>query len=249
MRSNIWLRVLLTAALVLVGGAVLALAAPTEGDRSMEQRVVVTTDGAVETLTLEDLADGETREFASDEHTITVTRIGDRLELRLDGEEVLGGDLEHDGLETMVWVDDGGGAAKRSERILLLDGGGASGLTTYSIRTTGDDAASEVTVDVDATSAAHLGDVAAAGGAGSLIFTPAAGGEPIVVGGSGPRPGMVRYRCNDDGSELLVPEADATADSYVSPVTGCLLERVVEPETVHVIKIMKVRDVEGGAGD
>lgn len=251
MRTNTWLRALLAAAIVLAGGAVLALASPAGGDPLRDQRVIVKTDGAVQTLALDDLADGETRELETGEHRLSVTRVGDRLEVRLDGEEVLGGDDEASGLKTMLWVDDGGGSAKRSERILVLGGDDASDLTTYSIRTTNDDPSGEVSVDVEAIaeSLEGFGGLAASGEAGTLIFTPSAGGAPMVVTTSRPRPGMVRFRCEESGSELLLPEADAKADSYVCPATGCLMTRVEEPEDVHVIKIVKTKRDEGERPD
>ena len=49
---------------------------------------------------------------------------------------------------------------------------------------------------------------------------------------------MVCYRCEANGSELLVPKEAALADSCVCPATGCAMTRIAEPE-VHVIKEMK----------
>jgi len=67
-----------------------------------------------------------------------------------------------------------------------------------------------------------------------------------VVAAPGRRPGMVRYRCEANGSELLVMEDRATADSCVCPATGCVMTKVAEPElrVVKVVRTVKVDDTE-----
>jgi hypothetical protein len=76
-----------------------------------------------------------------------------------------------------------------------------------------------------------------------MIFTSAEpGSEPVVVAAPGRRLGMVRYRCEATGSELLIEKDKATAESYVCPATGCVMTRVEEPE-MRVIKVVKKVEV------
>jgi hypothetical protein len=81
-----------------------------------------------------------------------------------------------------------------------------------------------------------------------MVFEGSAeGGDPVIIkkirayGGD-----VVRYRCEETGSELIVKTEDALSDTYVCPATGCVMERVDEPE-MKVIRIEhKVEGEEGG---
>jgi hypothetical protein len=113
---------------------------------------------------------------------------------------------------------------------------------TVTVRTRADEGEEELTVDVEAVAGGDSSEpeeLSAGGGAGTMIFTSAEpGSEPVVVAAPGRRPGMVRYRCEATGSELLIAKDKATAESYVCPATGCVMTRVAEPE-VRVIKVIK----------
>lgn len=200
-------------------------------------------DDAVETVELEDLADGETRELAAGDHRVAVTRTGDRLSVLLDGKELMADLPGADGLETMLWVEDGEAGV---EKVVVMKGAdaGSSELRTFTVRTRTEGGSEEIDVEVEAIAegdSAALEQLHASRHEGTMIFTSAEpGAHPIVVAGPGVRAGMVRYRCAETGSELLVPEDAALSDSYVCPATGCVMARVDEPE-VHVIKVMKRR--------
>ena len=57
---------------------------------------------------------------------------------------------------------------------------------------------------------------------------------------------VVRYRCEESGSELILKKDDALSDSYTCPATGCVMERVDEAE-MKVIRIeRKLHKEEGG---
>lgn len=242
MKSSTWLSILVAAALVLAGGALLALAAPGEEAALADQRVVVDANGTVQTIGLEDLADGESREIAAGDHTVTVTRSGQQLAVLLDGKDLMGEapvDLDR---KTVVWVGEEGDGNPHAERVVVLKGAAAgepAEARTVVIRTREGDGEEEVTVDVHAIADAEWSELDAAGGKHTMIFTSAEpGSEPVVVAAPGRRPGMVRYRCEATGSELLVDKDNATAESYVCPATGCVMIRVEEPE-VRVIKVVK----------
>jgi hypothetical protein len=242
MKSSSWLSILVAAALVLAGGALLALAAPRGEAAVADQRVVVKLDDTMQTIDLEELADGESRELAAGEHLVTVTRHGDRLEVLLDGKELGAPELGDDELKKMVWVGKDDGAAPTERRVVVIkEAAGSEGeeMRTVVIRTRGGAGDEEVEVDVEALAGGEWSELdAAAHGKGTMIFTSAEpGSEPVVVMEPGRCPGMVRYRCEATGSELLVDKNQATAESYVCPATGCVMTRVEEPE-VRVIKVV-----------
>ncbi len=77
-------------------------------DAEGQDMVIIKEPGQETTLRLEDLADGEVREFGDADHLYTVTREGDRLVVRRDGEPLpdtlsLCGESAT-GKESMVWV-------------------------------------------------------------------------------------------------------------------------------------------------
>jgi hypothetical protein len=238
MKTSRWLGILMAAALVLTGGALLALAAPSGEPGEPSDQVVVKVDDTMQTIALEELADGESREIAAGERTVTVTRRGDHLEVVLDGRELgLGGDT----LEKMVWVGKEGAAEPSSCRVVVVKDAAASedeGPCTLVVRTrrAGEE---ETEVDVEAFAGGECSELEAAEGKHTMIFIPdEQGGEPVVVMEAGRKAGMVRYRCEATGSELLVPKEAAVADSYVCPATACVMTRVAEPE-LRVIKVIK----------
>jgi hypothetical protein len=241
MKSSTWLSILVAAALVLAGGALLALAAPGEEAALADQRVIVDANGTLQTIGLEDLADGESREIAAGDHTVTVTRSGQQLAVLLDGKDLMGEAPVDLGRKAVVWVGEEGNGQALADRVVVFKGaaGEPAEARTLVIRTREGEGDEEVTVDVHAIADAEWSELDAASGKHTMIFTSAEpGSEPVVVSAPGRRPGMVRYRCEATGSELLVDKDQATAESYVCPATGCVMIRVEEPE-VRVIKVVK----------
>jgi hypothetical protein len=80
--------------------------------------------GELQTLKLEDLADGETRTFGEGDHKVTVTRNGDKLSVKIDGMEGLHGkhvmigsaghdiDCDTEDGDCNLWVSDDGNIIK-----------------------------------------------------------------------------------------------------------------------------------------
>ncbi len=234
MKQLSWLYWIVAAAIVLVGGAALAFA---DSDGEVKKMVKVNVNGDVDSLGLDDLADGETREFDAGDHTVTVTRNGNDLEVLLDGEEIGGHVLP--GSERMIWVGEDGlpeGHAEGLGRqvIVMKDGGEGDMVTqTVTIHTDCDDGEIDCeTVDVDVMAHPH-----------AVYFAGDDGDHPMIIKTHGMHDGMVRYRCEETGSVLLVGEEDALSDTYICPATGCVMEKVTEPE-MRVIKLEHRVEVE-----
>jgi hypothetical protein len=241
MSRRSWAQVMMAAASILLAGVVQALAEEATGERVRDQQVVVDVNGAVQTIGLEELADGESRELSAGEHSVTVTRHGDRLEVLLDGKELMGEVPAALGGKAVTWVgEEGDGKATVKHVVVMKGADGAPGEPrTVFIATREGEGEEELTVEVRAVGDAEWTEADAAGGKHTMIFTSAEpGSEPVVVAAPGLRTGMVRYRCEASGSELLVEKDKATADSYVCPATGCVMTRVAEPE-LRVIKVIK----------
>jgi hypothetical protein len=246
MKASPWLSILVAAVVVLAGGALLALAAPGGEAAFTDQRVVVDANGTLQTIGIDDLADGESREIAAGDHTVTVTRSGGQLGVMLDGKDLMSEAPADIDRKAVVWVGEEGDGEALADRVVVFKGaeGEPAEARTVVIRTREGEGDEELTVDVHAIADAEWSELDAAGGKRTMIFTSAEpGSEPVVVAAPGRRPGMVRYRCEATGSELLVDKDQATAESYVCPATGCVMTRVEEPE-VRVIKV--VTKVEAG---
>jgi len=245
MNRGSWAQVMMAAAIILVAGVVQALAEEATGEGVQDQKVVVDINGAVQTIGLADLADGESRQVAAGAHTVTVTRSGQKLEVLLDGKGLLHEEPASRETRAVVWVGEDEETAGEARRVVVVKGaeGGAVATTqTVTIRTQEGEDEEELTVDVEAIvdeELSKLEELEVARAKGTMVFMSAEpGAEPVVVAAPGRRPGMVRYRCEETGSELLVDKEKATADSYVCPATGCEMIRVEEPE-VRVIKVIK----------
>ena len=243
--------VLLASAMVLAAGAAQALAGAGPTGVVEDQKVVVDVNGTLETIGLADLSDGESRRLAAGTHTVTVTRSGERLEVLLDGKGLLDGDPAASDEQVLTWVGEAGESSTETRHGVVVKDAAAAGATTQTvvIRTRTGEGGEELTVDVEAVGEGGGPEVEElrGGGAGTAIFTSGEPGTaPVVVAAPGRRPGMVRYRCEATGSELLVAEEMASAESYVCPATGCVMVRVAEPE-VRVIKV--IRKLEPGDDD
>jgi hypothetical protein len=232
----------MAAAIILVAGVVQALAGEATGEGVQDQKVVVDINGAVQTIRLADLGDGESRQLAAGTQTVTVTRSGQKLDVLLDGEGLLHEEPASGETRAVVWVGEDEEAAGEARRVVVVkgaEGGSVATTRTVTVRTREGEDDEELTVDVESIGDGDLSEGSGAGGTGTMIFTTDdPGSEPVVVAAPGRRPGMVRYRCEATGSELLVAKDKATADSYVCPATGCVMTRVAEPE-VRVIKVIK----------
>ncbi len=234
MKQLSWMYWIVAAALVLAGGAVLAYA---DGDGEIKKMVKVNVNGNVDSVGLDDLADGETREFNAGDHTVTVTRNGNDLEVLLDGEEIGGHVLP--GSDRMIWVGEDGlpeghGEDLSRHVIVMKDGGeGEALIKTVTIQSDCDGGEADCeTIDVDVSAHPH-----------AMYFAGEEGDHPMIIKHHGMHEGMVRYRCEETGSVLLVKEEDALSETYICPATGCVMEKVTEPD-VKIIQLMHRVEVE-----
>jgi hypothetical protein len=172
----------------------------------------------------------------------------------LDGEELGGDFITTSGAKSMIWVSDdedihidGHGEA---QRVMIMKGHGdhEGEFRTITVTTDCDDSAEDcekkIDIDIDLESihemvASGEAHVIHAGSGAEAYFIGEEGGEhPVIVKSMHAHQGMVRYRCEESGSMLLVKEENAISDTFICPATGCVMERVEEPE-VKVVTIKK----------
>lgn len=236
MKHRSWVYwVVASIAVILAGAALVAAEERIEVRVENEggNEVTVDINGVEEVIRLDDLAEGETRTFDVGGHTLVVARAGDHLTVTSEGGPAGAPGVPGEALETMVWVDDGGEPGVRKKVIVVRDGDGEN---RYTVELDGDEIDLEGELDVEVERI--VGDGAHA----LFIASDGAKRAPIILG-AGARPGMVRYRCGETGSELLIPEADALQESYICPATSCVMTRVEEP-AVEVITIRKKVETE-----
>jgi len=241
-------QLIIAAIVVVVLGAILASAEERIEVRVEKQNadeISVDINGVTEVIRLEDLADGEERTFNVGDHELVVKRVGDDLTLVSDGHGFGGFGKS---LDTMVWVGDHGenveidgdceGGEKRVEKVIVMTSGdeGAGEAKTYTIRVDGDEVMvdGEGNLDID-----EIVKLKKDGEHGAIFISEDGGVHQPIMMGLHPMGGdMVKYRCEETGSTLLVKKDDAIEDVYICPATGCVMKKVEEPE-VHVIKIQK----------
>jgi hypothetical protein len=264
MRQSSWARYLLAALVVLIVGAIWVAAEEMEVKVEVRsqggQEITIDVNGEIEVIDLEDLDDGESLDYEVGGHAFTVRRAGDQLFLEDDrpgkhtfligeaGEAkqvwVMADETEIAGARKVVIMKGGDGEtvdlelleervvpgdfmffgdeAHGGHRVIVIKGDDDD-LDIEALRERfGDDF--EETIDDDGTRIlkwVHEGD----------------GTHPIIIGG-GPTMGeFVHYRCDETGSMLTVKKEEGLLDSYIDPVTGCLMERVDSEVGVHVITV------------
>jgi hypothetical protein len=251
MNPNSWTRYLVAAVLVLVVGAVWALAEEKQMRVEVKsedgKEIWIDVNGVTETVTLDDLAEGETRTFDVGGHEVIVKRAGDRLALVHDG-PMAGHHLKGPGQK--IWIEGDEGAGEH--RVMIMKH--CDGETI------------EVDVDADAMFFAEgdAHDVYVLKGEGEIDiealreelgedfeeFHTAHGAHvmkwldegdvdhPIIIKRMGMHgPGdYVSFRCEETGSMLTVKADENLLDDYIDPVTGCVMKKV-EHTGVHVIRI------------
>lgn len=250
-------QLIIVAIVVVVLGAVLASAEErleVRVEKASADEISVDINGVTEVVHLDDLADGESRSFNVGDHDLVVQRVGDNLNIVTDGQSF--GSFGGGGgtFDTNIWVtDDCEGdddcehivlegdcelGEKKVEKVIVVASGDqeAGEAQAYTIRVDGDN------VMVDGDHELDIDEIVKLHGAGEhgAIFISEDGNvqHPGVVNWTGMNSDMVKYRCEETGSTLLVKKDDAIEDVYICPATGCVMTRVEEPE-VHVIKIHK----------
>jgi len=252
MNRNAWTRYLMAAVLVLVVGAVWALAEEIEMKVEVRnqggQEITVDVNGVKEVIHLDDLAEGEERSFDVGGHPIVVKRVDDQLTLIHEGGEMLE-KIHHAGDNKMVWVTEGD-----TMDVFFVGDGDHEGHRVMIMKTGEGDFE---TIDIDRDHEGHHvmimktgeGDFETIDVDGDHHNTWIAKGEegnPIIIkeghhfhGGD-----FVSYRCEETGSMLMVKKDDAILDSYVDPATGCLMEKVEEAKVKVIVKKKLVETTE-----
>lgn len=251
MSKQTWVHWVVAAILVVVGGFLIASAEErieVRVEKNSSDEISVDVNGVTEVVRLDDLADGESRTFDVGDHELVVKRIGDDLTIVSDGH----GFGSFGGHGTNVWVTDEGenieidGDCEFSENKVIVmkiagDGGEAGEAKTYTIHVDGDEVLvdGDQTIDIDEIVKLH------GGGEHGAIFISKDGNvhHPEMVSWNGMHSDLVKYRCEETGSVLMVKKDEAIEDVYICPATGCVMTKVEEPE-MRVITIEKRIEVE-----
>ena len=254
MSKQTWVHWVVAAILVLAVGAIIASAEErieVRVEKNSSDEISVDVNGVTEVVRLDDLADGESRTFDVGDHELVVTRVGDELTITSDGHAFgsFGGHGKF--LDNLVWFSedgeeihiDGDGNHEMMQKIIIMksDDEVDGGTRTYTIHIDGD----EVMLDGDHIVELDEIEKLHGGGHHGAVFISADGDvdHPMIVRSHGMHSGLVKYLCKETGSILMVKEEDAIEDAYICPATGCVMNRIEEPE-VHVIKIQKVVEAE-----
>jgi hypothetical protein len=237
-----WTRYLIAAALILLVGAVWALADETKVKVEVRnqggQEITVDVNGVTETIHLDDLAEGEERSFDVGGHPITVKRVDDQLTLVHEG-----GDMAkvfhvngHDG--KMVWVTTDEEAGVGAHKLMIMKrGGGDFTQTDGKVMFFGDDGPGDHDVlifkgedgeiDIEALKE-RFGDdfqeIETDDGSRVLTWVNEGGDVESFGGGD-----MVVFRCEETGSTLTVKKDEHLLDTYLDPVTGCVMKKLDAP--------------------
>ncbi len=222
MSRDTWTRYLVAAVLVLLAGSVWVLAEEIEMKVEVRnhggQEITVDVNGVKEIITLDDLAEGEERTFDVGGHQIVVRRADDQLMLVHDGD--MKGHLKTVGEsdEDFLWVTSEGdcnGVFSSDEE------NGKRQVMIVNVKEIDGE-----TATVDLAVEPHV------------YAWKSGSGEPVIIKEGGPcmHDDVVMFRCEDTGSLLVVKKDENLLDSYIDPVTGCVMEKVDTPQ--HRVKIL-----------
>jgi hypothetical protein len=246
-----WTRYLVAAALVLLVGAVWVLAEEMELKVEVMnqggQEITVDVNGVKETVYLDDLAEGEERTIDVGDHEIVVKRVDDHLTLVHEGGAmamVHGSGGAHG---NMVWVTedeeigDGGHKVvimKRGEgdfshgdaNVMFVGEGGLGDKNVFIVK--GEDGE----IDIEALKEKYGDDfeeIETDDGHRVLKWVSEGGeGHPIIIKRSGDFSfggDTVVFRCEETGSVLTVKKDENLLDTYLDPVTGCVMKKMETP--------------------
>jgi len=233
MKRSTWVYVV-AAALVLVAGTVLVSAGEerieVRVEKDSDSEVAVTVNDVTEVIHLDDLSEGESRTFDVGDHELVVKRVGDELTIITEGHAIANIGDHGMSKDIMVWVgDEGENLEIHKEKVIVIKADGDADALhnefTYHIKGDGEFLDGECDIDIEEILATHGGEGHAA------IFIDAEGGEhhpTIIKRHMGDN--MVKYRCADTGSILMVKKDDAIEDVYICPATGCVMEKLEEPQ-------------------
>ena len=253
MKLDSWARYLVAAALIILVGAAWVLAE--EKTMKVEVRsddgkeISIDVNGVTETVTLDDLAEGEARTYDVGGHEVTVKRLNDRLALVHDG--LMDGD--HSLHNQKIWIE--GNEVSAGEHRVMIMKRGEAGEVEIDVDGHGDHdvfilKGEDGEIDIEALKEEYGEDFEefhTAHGAHAMKWVSEGDGtHPIVIQRMGHRGGgdYVTYRCEETGSMLTVKADENLLDDYLDPVTGCVMKKV-EHTGVHMIRIHEEKICEG----
>ena len=253
MKLDSWARYLVAAALIILVGAAWVLAE--EKTMKVEVRsddgkeISIDVNGVTETVTLDDLAEGEERTYDVGGHEVTVKRLNDRLALVHDG--LMDGD--HSLHHQKIWIE--GNEVSAGEHRVMIMKRGEAGEVEIDVDGHGDHdvfilKGEDGEIDIEALKEEYGEDFEefhTAHGAHVMKWVSEGDGtHPIVIQRMGHRGGgdYVTYRCEETGSMLTVKADENLLDDYLDPVTGCVMKKV-EHAGAHMIKIHEEKICEG----
>ncbi len=257
-----WTRYLVAAALILVVGAVFALAEEIEMKVEVKnennEEITVDINGVSETIKLEDMAEGEERTFDVGGHSIIVKRINDKLTLVHDGDMMA--KMHHvGGHGDLVWVAEGDEGDHGAHKVIIMKEG------VVKVEEAGDNVMffgedehgsthdvfimknEDGDIDLEALKeqfGEDFDEIHTAHGTHVVKLIGEGDGEhPIMVERMGFHGGgdFVTFRCEESGSMLRVKADDTLLDDYIDPVSGCLMKKVEHhgPKVITITKEFK----------
>ena len=258
--NTTWTRYLVAAALILLVGAVWALAGETEMRVEVRneggKEITVDVNGVVETVSLDDLAVGEERVLGVGDHTVVVKRVDDELVLVEQNGPM---EMLHEFVDEkdMVWVTTGDEDAHGHHKVMIMKhGGGNFSHTDGGVMFVGEGdigvhdivilKGEDGEIDIEALKE-RFGDdfeeIEIDEGHRVMKWVAEGGeGHPIIIKTAGEH-GMgdtVVFRCEETGSTLTVKKDENLLESYLDPVTGCVLKKVDPPQK----KVVRIEVVE-----
>ncbi len=234
MKKSTWVHWVVAAVLVLIAGTVLVSAGEehikVQIEKAGDNEVSVDVNGVTEVIRLEDLADGESRSFGVGDHEVVVKRVGEELSVIAEGHAIASVGDHGMSKDVMVWVgDEGENIEIRREKVIVIktdgDDEGLHNAFTYHI--SGDDELldGEHNIKIEEILESHGIE-----GHTAIFFDDEGGAHHPTIIKRQLCDGMVKYRCEETGSVLMVKKDDAIEDVYICPATGCVMEKVDEPE-------------------
>jgi hypothetical protein len=254
MKNAMWAKYLIAAALVLLVGAVWVLAdeieVKVEARNDNGEEITVDVNGVTEVITLDDLGEGEVRSYEVGGHPITIKRVDDHLMLVHRGG---GGEFFHvgDGDGNVVWQTEDVEGDEDGRKIIIKRGVKGAPDGNFVFIDDGEDTRHHVVIvkgrdgeldieDLKARYGDDLEEIHTADGETVLKWV-SEGDEarPMILESAGSGEFVV-YRCEETGSTLTVKKDEHLLDSYIDPVTGCVMTRVEE----HARKVVRFKIIE-----
>ena len=263
-----WTRYLVAAALIILVGAVWVLAEEMEMKVEVRnqggQEITVDVNGVKETVALDDLAEGEERTIEVGGHEIVVKRVDDQLTLVHEGGpmEMLHTHKGHHG--NRVWVTEDEEVGEGGKKIMIMKhGDGDFTHADGNVLFVGDGSPGDHNVfivkgedgeiDIEALKERFGDDFdeSYTDDGHRVLKWVSEGGEgyPIIIRTGGEHlisADHVVFRCEETGSTLTVKKDEHLLDTYLDPVTGCVMKKMDAP----VKKIYRVEVItEDETGD